>query len=226
MRVGADREQRRRWIELARTAADIDRIHARGKMAAVLDIEGSFDLDGDPAVIRRMYALGLRSVQLSAHNWTSNYADSCCSRTQVARVERPRTRGDPRDEPAGHADQRVACLRRSDLAGDRYRAPCRWWRRTTACARSTIFRATCRKPARRSSPARVASSDSRSAANFIAARRSSGAPAARGGKPFWDTSAIVERGTQAEYLRNRPTGRAAVPDGAGRDSARRSDQRR
>src|SRR5450759_4214204 len=27
-----------------------------------------------------MYRLGLRSVQLSAHNWTSNYADSCCSR--------------------------------------------------------------------------------------------------------------------------------------------------
>jgi membrane dipeptidase len=26
-----------------------------------------------------MYRLGLRSVQLSAHNWTGNYADSCCS---------------------------------------------------------------------------------------------------------------------------------------------------
>jgi membrane dipeptidase len=67
-------------IEIARTASDIERIHASGKIAAVLDIEGSFDLDGDPAVIRQMYRLGLRSVQLSAHNWTSNYADSCCSR--------------------------------------------------------------------------------------------------------------------------------------------------
>src|SRR5436190_23996187 len=66
-------------IEVARTAADIERIHRSGKIAAVLDIEGSFDLDGDPAVIRQMYALGLRSVQLSAHNWTSNYVDSCCS---------------------------------------------------------------------------------------------------------------------------------------------------
>src|SRR5438552_5211422 len=66
-------------IEVARTAADIERIHKSGKIAAVLDIEGSFDLDGDPAVIRQMYALGLRSVQLSAHNWTSNYVDSCCS---------------------------------------------------------------------------------------------------------------------------------------------------
>ena len=66
-------------IEIARNAADIERIRAAGKMAAVLDIEGSFDLDGDPGVLRDMYRLGMRSVQLSAHNWTSNYADSCCS---------------------------------------------------------------------------------------------------------------------------------------------------
>jgi membrane dipeptidase len=66
-------------IEIARNASEIERIRRGGKMAAVLDIEGSFDLDGDPAVLRQMYRLGLRSVQLSAHNWTSNYADSCCS---------------------------------------------------------------------------------------------------------------------------------------------------
>jgi membrane dipeptidase len=66
-------------IAIARTASEIESIRAGGKIAAVLDIEGSFDLDGDPAVIRQMYRLGMRSVQLSAHNWTSNYADSCCS---------------------------------------------------------------------------------------------------------------------------------------------------
>ena len=66
-------------IAIARNAAEIESIHSSGKIAAVLDIEGSFDLDGDPAVIRQMYRLGMRSVQLSAHNWTSNYADSCCS---------------------------------------------------------------------------------------------------------------------------------------------------
>jgi membrane dipeptidase len=66
-------------VEIARTAQDIERIHGSGKMAAVLDIEGSFDLDGDPAVIRQMYRLGMRSVQLSSHNWTNNYADSCCA---------------------------------------------------------------------------------------------------------------------------------------------------
>src|SRR5260370_29014683 len=48
-------------------------------MAAVLDIEGSFDLDGDLRVIRDMYRLGLRSMQLSAHNWANNYADACSS---------------------------------------------------------------------------------------------------------------------------------------------------
>jgi membrane dipeptidase len=66
-------------IEVARSASDLERIRRAGKIAAVLDIEGSFDLDGDLGILREMHRLGLRSVQLSAHNWTSNYADSCCS---------------------------------------------------------------------------------------------------------------------------------------------------
>jgi len=66
-------------VELALNAADIDRIRAKGKMAAVLDIEGSYDLDGDLGVLRDLHALGLRSAQISAHNWNQNYADSCCS---------------------------------------------------------------------------------------------------------------------------------------------------
>ena len=68
-------------IEIAHNATEIERIHGAGKIAAVLDIEGSFDLDGDPAVMRDFYRLGLRSMQLSAHNWQSNYADSCCAGT-------------------------------------------------------------------------------------------------------------------------------------------------
>jgi len=70
-------------IEIALNASDIERIHAAGKIAAVLDIEGSFDLDGDPGVVRDFYRLGLRSMQLSAHNWQSNYADACCSPTHT-----------------------------------------------------------------------------------------------------------------------------------------------
>lgn len=68
-------------IEIAHNATEIERIHASGKIAAVLDVEGSFDLDGDPAVMRDFYRLGLRSMQLSAHNWQNNYADSCCAAT-------------------------------------------------------------------------------------------------------------------------------------------------
>ncbi len=66
-------------IELALNATDIERIRKSGKMAAVLDLEGGFDLDGDLGVLRTLYRLGLRSAQLSAHNWTNNFADSCCA---------------------------------------------------------------------------------------------------------------------------------------------------
>jgi membrane dipeptidase len=72
-------EKNRDRIELARSASDIERIHRTGKIAAVLDLEGGFDLDGDPGVLRDLYRLGLRSAQLSAHNWANNFADSCCS---------------------------------------------------------------------------------------------------------------------------------------------------
>jgi membrane dipeptidase len=72
-------EMNRDQVELALNADDIERIRAKGKMAAVLDIEGSYDLDGDLGVLHDLYRLGLRSAQLSAHNWDQNYADSCCS---------------------------------------------------------------------------------------------------------------------------------------------------
>ena len=72
-------EKNRATIELAFNAADIERINRAGKMAAVLDLEGGFDLDGDLGVLRNLYRLGLRSAQLPAHNWANNFADSCCS---------------------------------------------------------------------------------------------------------------------------------------------------
>lgn len=69
-------------VELALNADDVERIRAHGKIAAVLDIEGSWDLDGDLGVLRDLYRLGLRSAQLSAHNWNQHYADACCSTAQ------------------------------------------------------------------------------------------------------------------------------------------------
>jgi membrane dipeptidase len=69
-------------IELALNGADIDRIVRSGKIAAVLDMEGSIDREGDLGVLRQFYNLGLRSYQLSAHNASNEYADSCCSPPQ------------------------------------------------------------------------------------------------------------------------------------------------
>jgi len=69
-------------IELALNVSDIDRIVASGKIAAILALEGGFDLDGDLGVLRTLHRLGLRSVQLTAHNWANSFADSCCSPPQ------------------------------------------------------------------------------------------------------------------------------------------------
>jgi membrane dipeptidase len=72
-------EKNRDRIALALNAGDVERIHREGKIAAILDLEGSYDLDGDLGVLRDLYRLGLRSAQLSAHNRPNHYADSCCS---------------------------------------------------------------------------------------------------------------------------------------------------
>lgn len=72
-------EKHRDQIEIALTASDIERINKAGKIAALLDLEGGFDLDGDLGVLRDLYRLGLRSAMLSSHNFTNNFADSCCA---------------------------------------------------------------------------------------------------------------------------------------------------
>lgn len=66
-------------IALAFTASDVERISRGGRIAAFMDLEGGFDLDGDLAILRDLYRLGLRSFQLPAHNWANNFADSCCA---------------------------------------------------------------------------------------------------------------------------------------------------
>jgi membrane dipeptidase len=71
-------EKNKAVLELARTASDIERINRQGKMAAFLDLEGGYDLDGDLNLLRALYRLGLRSMQLTAHNQTNGFIDSCC----------------------------------------------------------------------------------------------------------------------------------------------------
>ena len=64
-------------IELALNASDIDRIHKSGKIAAFLDLEGGYDLYGDLNLLRALHRLGLRSMQLTAHNTTNAFIDAC-----------------------------------------------------------------------------------------------------------------------------------------------------
>ncbi len=64
-------------IELALTASDIERINKKGKMAAFLDLEGGYDLYGDLDLLRALYKLGLRSMQLTAHSTTNAFIDAC-----------------------------------------------------------------------------------------------------------------------------------------------------
>lgn len=70
-------EKNNKFIELALNASDIRRINKRGKIAAFLDLEGGFDLDGDLNLLRALYRLGLRSLQLTAHNESNGFIDSC-----------------------------------------------------------------------------------------------------------------------------------------------------
>lgn len=64
-------------IELALNASDIERISKSGKIAAFLDLEGGYDLYGDLNLLRALYRLGLRSMQLTAHNTTNAFIDAC-----------------------------------------------------------------------------------------------------------------------------------------------------
>ena len=95
-------------IGLAINASEIERLNKQGKMAAVLDLEGGFDLDGDLGVLRDLYRLGLRSAQLCAHNWTNNFADSCCSPPKWHGLNEHGRARHTRNEPARNGDQRLA----------------------------------------------------------------------------------------------------------------------
>src|SRR5258708_7069965 len=62
-------------IELATTAADIERIVESGKIAAFLAIEGGHQIADELAVLRTYYRLGIRSMTLT-HFRNNNWADS------------------------------------------------------------------------------------------------------------------------------------------------------
>jgi membrane dipeptidase len=63
-------------MELALTSADVQRIVAKGKMAAILALEGGFDTEGDLDVLGLFYRLGVRMIQPLSHNTTNAFMDA------------------------------------------------------------------------------------------------------------------------------------------------------
>ena len=61
-------------IEIAETAADIRRLKAQDKLAAVVCVEGGHSIEDDLGVLRVYHALGARYMTLT-HNNTNNWAD-------------------------------------------------------------------------------------------------------------------------------------------------------
>src|SRR5260221_12168228 len=81
-------EKNKDVVELALTASAIESINRRGKMAAFLDLEGGFDLDGDLHLLRALHRLGRRSLPLTAHNQTNAFIDSCCAASRWGGLNR------------------------------------------------------------------------------------------------------------------------------------------
>jgi membrane dipeptidase len=69
-------------LELALTAADVERIFASGRVASLLGAEGGHAIAGSLGVLRMLYALGVRYMTLT-HNANVGWADSATDQKQA-----------------------------------------------------------------------------------------------------------------------------------------------
>jgi membrane dipeptidase len=70
-------------LELALTAADVERIFAAGKVASLLGAEGGHAINDSLGVLRSLYALGVRYLTLT-HNNNVSWADAATDQPQSA----------------------------------------------------------------------------------------------------------------------------------------------
>jgi membrane dipeptidase len=68
-------------LEMALTAADVRRIHAAGRVASLIGAEGGYCLDDSLAVLRQLYALGVRYLTLTHWDNTA-WADAATDAPQ------------------------------------------------------------------------------------------------------------------------------------------------
>ncbi len=68
-------------LQLATTSGDIRRIHAAGKIASLLGMEGGHQINGSMSALRQMYALGVRYMTLT-HSSNTRWADSATDNPQ------------------------------------------------------------------------------------------------------------------------------------------------
>src|SRR5262249_2289183 len=62
-------------MEFARTADDVVRIHRKGKIAAMIGVEGGHAIENSLALLRQYYDLGARYMTLT-HTDTTDWADA------------------------------------------------------------------------------------------------------------------------------------------------------
>jgi membrane dipeptidase len=70
-------------LELALTAADVERIFAAGKVASLLGAEGGHAINDSLGVLRSLYALGVRYMTLT-HNNNVSWADAATDQPHAA----------------------------------------------------------------------------------------------------------------------------------------------
>jgi membrane dipeptidase len=72
-------------LELALTAADVERIFAAGRLASLIGAEGGHSIASSMGVLRMLYALGVRYLTLT-HNSNVPWADSATDEPQAGRL--------------------------------------------------------------------------------------------------------------------------------------------